>query len=53
MQLDLKAVGEAIDGSLYQHDHQLTSSGEPICLNEYAADIAATETTHVLLLLDF
>ena len=42
-----------MDGTLYQHDHQLTSKGEPICINEYAADIASVKTSHVMLIVDF
>ena len=51
--LSVQCPDEAVDGTLYQHDHQLTSKGEPICINEYATDIAAIKNAHVMLIVDF
>ena len=41
------------DGSQYVKFMELSAYGEPICINEYATQIAAPSSVHVLQLNDF
>ena len=52
-ELGVPCRDDGVDGSNYQHDHQLSSKGEPICFNEYAAEIAANKSTHVIFISDY
>ena len=44
---------EAEDGSKLVSNFALTNTGEPICLQEYAIDIASIPNIHVLFMQDF